>query len=66
MQVHRLLSDEGTDLRNLELLREKTKIFDEYARDSATEDSDQDATETGDVAIVKGTAHAGLRIRTTS
>ena len=53
VQVHRLLSDEGVDPRVVELLSEKTKVFDEYARESATKDSDLDAVETGDVAIAK-------------
>ncbi|ASK66194.1 helicase SNF2 [Brachybacterium avium] len=53
VQVHRLLSDEGVDPRVVELLGEKTKVFDEYARESATKDSDLDAVETGDVAIAK-------------
>ena len=53
VQVHRLLSDEGVDPRIVKLLGEKTKVFDEYARDSATKDSDLDAVETGDVAIAK-------------
>ena len=53
VQVHRLLSDEGVDPRVVELLSEKTKVFDEYALESATKDSDLDAVETGDVAIAK-------------
>lgn len=53
VQVHRLLSDEGVDPRIVELLGEKTKALDEYARESAAKDSDLDAVETGDVAIAK-------------
>lgn len=53
VQVHRLLSDEGIDPRIVELLGEKTRIFDEYARESATKDADQDAVEFGEIAIEK-------------
>ena len=53
VQVHRLLSDEGIDPRIVELLGEKTRIFDEYARESATKDADQDAVESGEIAIEK-------------
>lgn len=51
VQVHRLLSEEGADPRIVELLAEKTQIFDDYARDSATKNADLEATETSDVAI---------------
>lgn len=53
VQVHRLLSGEGIDPRIVELLGEKTRIFDEYARESATKDADQDAVESGEIAIEK-------------
>ena len=53
VQVHRLLSDEGTDPRIVELLAEKTEIFDEYARESAAKDLNLEAMETDDVAIGK-------------
>ena len=53
VQVHRLLSDEGTDPRIVELLAEKTQIFDDYARDSAAKDLNLEAMETDDVAIGK-------------
>ncbi|WP_159419654.1 DEAD/DEAH box helicase [Brachybacterium sp. SW0106-09] len=53
VQVHRLLSDEGIDPRIVELLGEKTRIFDEYARESATKDADRDAVEAGEIAIEK-------------
>lgn len=53
VQVHRLLSDEGIDPRIVELLGEKTRIFDEYARESATNDADREAVDSGEVAIEK-------------
>jgi len=53
VQVHRLLSDEGTDPRIVELLAEKTRIFDDYARESAAKDLDLEAMETEEVAIGK-------------
>lgn len=53
VQVHRLVSNEGIDPRIVELLAEKTMVFDEYARESATKDSDQDAVQVGEVAIGK-------------
>jgi len=53
VQVHRLLSDEGTDSRIVELLEEKTKVFDQFARESATKDSDREAVDGGDVAIAR-------------
>ena len=53
VQVHRLLSDEGTDPRIVELLAEKTQVFDDYARESAAKNLDLEAMETGDVAIGK-------------
>ena len=53
VQVHRLLSDEGTDPRILELLAEKTQIFDDYARESAAKNLNLEAMETDDVAIGK-------------
>ncbi|MGP9538109.1 SNF2-related protein [Brachybacterium sp. AOP43-C2-M15] len=53
VQVHRLLSDEGTDPRIVELLAEKTQIFDDYARESAAKDLDVEAMETQEVAIAR-------------
>ena len=53
VQVHRLLSDEGTDPRIVELLAEKTQIFDDYARESTAKDLNLEAMETDDVAIGK-------------
>ena len=53
VQVHRLLSDEGIDPRIIDLLGEKTKIFDEYARESATKDADRDAVESAEITIEK-------------
>lgn len=43
VQVHRLLSDEGVDRRMVEILAEKQKLFDEFARVSHTADSAPEA-----------------------
>lgn len=53
VQVHRLLSDEGVDRGVVEMLRRKTEVFDEYARESAAKASDADATATQEIAIQK-------------
>jgi superfamily II DNA or RNA helicase len=43
VQVHRLLSDEGVDVRLSEMLARKTSTFDEFARPSETAESAPDA-----------------------
>src|SRR5699024_6678495 len=48
-----LLSDEAPDPRIVKLLAEKTRIFDDYARESAAKDRALEAMETEEVAIGK-------------
>lgn len=43
VQVHRLLSEEGVDRRMVEILAEKQRLFDEFARVSHTADSAPEA-----------------------
>lgn len=45
VQVHRLLSDEGVDRKMLEILAEKQRLFDEFARVSHTADSAPEAVD---------------------
>nr|WP_283774973.1 SNF2-related protein [Brachybacterium equifaecis] len=53
VQVHRLLSVEGVDSRIVELLAQKTAVFDDYARESATKDGHGSAIQTDEISLQK-------------
>lgn len=53
VQVHRLLSDEGVDVRLFEMLARKTSTFDEFARPSETAESTPDAYDVTEAELAK-------------
>jgi superfamily II DNA or RNA helicase len=53
VQVHRLLSDEGVDVRLFEMLARKTTTFDEFARPSETAESTPDAYDVTEAELAK-------------
>ena len=53
VQVHRLLSDEGIDVRLFEMLARKTSTFDEFARPSETAESAPDAYDVTEAELAK-------------
>lgn len=53
VQVHRLLSDEGIDVRLFEMLARKTSIFDEFARPSETAESAPDAYDVTEAELAR-------------
>lgn len=53
VQVHRLLSDEGIDVRLFEMLARKTSTFDEFARPSETAESAPDAYDVTEAELAR-------------
>ncbi|WP_139058555.1 helicase-related protein, partial [Streptomyces prasinopilosus] len=53
VRVHRLLTTRGVDERMVEMLRNKTRLFDAYARRSAVAESTPDAVDVSDTAMAR-------------
>ncbi|MFD0317077.1 DEAD/DEAH box helicase [Streptomyces flavalbus] len=53
VQVHRLLATRGVDERLVEMLNNKTRLFDAYARRSAVAESTPDAVDVSDTAMAR-------------
>lgn len=53
VQVHRLLSEEGVDLRVTEILARKRELFDEFARISETADSAPEAFDLSEADLAR-------------
>ncbi|WP_329125864.1 DEAD/DEAH box helicase [Streptomyces sp. NBC_01465] len=53
VQVHRLLAADSVDQRMLELLADKTRLFDAYARRSDTADATPDAVDVSDGSLAR-------------
>ncbi|WP_380166901.1 DEAD/DEAH box helicase [Jannaschia sp. R86511] len=53
VQVHRLLSEEGVDVRVREILARKQQIFDDFARVSATADSTPEAVDISEADLAR-------------
>ncbi len=53
VQVHRLLSEEGVDLRLYQLLARKREIFEDFARQSETAESAPEAYDVSEAALAK-------------
>ncbi len=53
VQVHRLLSEEGVDLRVTEILARKRELFDEFARISDTADSAPEALDLSEAELAR-------------
>ncbi|MGX1544368.1 DEAD/DEAH box helicase [Streptomyces adustus] len=53
VQVHRLLATRGVDERMVEILKNKTRLFDAYARRSAVAESTPDAVDVSDTAMAR-------------
>ncbi|MEU3251889.1 SNF2-related protein [Streptomyces sp. NPDC006997] len=53
VQVHRLLATPGVDERMVEMLKDKTRLFDAYARRSAVAESTPDAVDVSDTAMAR-------------
>lgn len=53
VQVHRLLATRGVDERMVEMLKNKTRLFDAYARRSAVAESTPDAVDVSDTAMAR-------------
>ncbi|MDV9191055.1 DEAD/DEAH box helicase [Streptomyces sp. SR27] len=53
VRVHRLLTMGAVDERMVKLLKNKTRLFDEYARHSAVAESTPDAVDVSDTAIAR-------------
>lgn len=53
VQVHRLLTDPGVDLRVTQILARKAKLFDEFARYSDTADSAPEAVDVSEAELVR-------------
>lgn len=53
VQVHRLLSDEGVDRKMVEILAEKQRLFDEFARVSHTADSAPEAIDISEADLAR-------------
>jgi superfamily II DNA or RNA helicase len=53
VQVHRLLSEEGVDLRVTEILAKKRELFDEFARISDTADSAPEALDLSEADLAR-------------
>lgn len=51
--VHRLLTTRGVDERMVEMLKNKTRLFDAYARRSAVAESTPDAVDVSDTAMAR-------------
>ncbi|MBM7829349.1 hypothetical protein JOE59_000054 [Agromyces cerinus] len=53
VQVHRLLSDEGVDVRVMQILEKKTAIFDDFAAVSDSAQSAPEAVDVSELELVK-------------
>ena len=53
VQVHRLLSEEGVDLRLYQLLARKREVFEEFARQSETAENAPEAYDVSESALAK-------------
>ncbi|MER5871782.1 DEAD/DEAH box helicase [Streptomyces sp. NPDC002044] len=53
VRVHRLLTTRGVDERMVEMLKNKTRLFDAYARRSAVAESTPDAVDVSDTAMAR-------------
>ncbi|MFG2971853.1 DEAD/DEAH box helicase [Streptomyces sp. NPDC048331] len=53
VRVHRLLATRGVDERMVRMLKNKTRLFDAYARRSAVAESTPDAVDVSDVAMAR-------------
>ncbi|UQX11406.1 DEAD/DEAH box helicase [Candidatus Mycobacterium methanotrophicum] len=53
VQVHRLLSDEGVDLRLREILARKKELFESFARQSATAESAPEAYDVSEAELAR-------------
>ncbi|WP_282701803.1 DEAD/DEAH box helicase [Streptomyces sp. CC219B] len=53
VQVHRLLATRGVDERMVEMLNNKTRLFDAYARRSEVAESTPDAVDVSDTAMAR-------------
>jgi SNF2 family DNA or RNA helicase len=53
VQVHRLLSEEGVDLRIIDILARKRQLFDEFARISETADSAPEALDVSEADLAR-------------
>ncbi len=53
VQVHRLLSEDGVDRRVTEILAEKRRLFDEFARVSDTADSAPEAVDISEAELAR-------------
>jgi ERCC4-related helicase len=53
VQVHRLLSEEGVDVRVREILARKQQVFDDFARVSATADSTPEAVDVSEADLAR-------------
>ncbi|MFC8273336.1 DEAD/DEAH box helicase [Streptomyces sp. NPDC057271] len=53
VRVHRLLATRGVDERMVEMLKNKTRLFDAYARRSAVAESTPDAVDVSDMAMAR-------------
>ncbi|MEU0661437.1 hypothetical protein ABZ508_19615 [Streptomyces lavendulocolor] len=52
-EVHRLLATRGVDERMVKMLKNKTRLFDAYARRSAVAESTPDAVDVSDTAMAR-------------
>ncbi len=59
VQVHRLLATRGVDERMVEMLKNKTRLFDAYARRSAVAESTPDAVDVSDTAMARQDRRGG-------
>ncbi|MEU2496240.1 DEAD/DEAH box helicase [Streptomyces sp. NPDC007883] len=53
VRVHRLLATRGVDERMVEMLKNKTRLFDAYARRSAVAESTPDAVDVSDTSMAR-------------
>ncbi|MGW6546731.1 DEAD/DEAH box helicase [Streptomyces massasporeus] len=53
VQVHRLLATRGVDERMVEMLKNKSRLFDAYARRSAVAESTPDAVDVSDTSMAR-------------
>ncbi|MFI5861846.1 DEAD/DEAH box helicase [Streptomyces sp. NPDC051546] len=53
VRVHRLLTTRGVDERMVEMLKNKTRLFDAYARRSAVAESTPDAVDVSDTSMAR-------------
>jgi hypothetical protein len=53
VSVHRLLTDDSVDERMLEILGQKERLFDDFARDSTLADATPAAVDVSEVALAR-------------